>query len=65
MGDGQTLNGRAIAILTVSSILSFLAILAVALRFFARTYKGGRYYIDDYLIVFTLVNIALPATYTP
>lgn len=56
MGDGQRVNGQAIAIVSVSAVLSFLAILAVILRFIARTYKGGRYFVDDYLIVGALVS---------
>ena len=56
MGDGQTVNGHAIAILTVSAIMSLLAILTVVLRFVARTYASHRYYLDDYLITFALVS---------
>lgn len=60
MGDGQTVNGQAIAIVTVSVILSVLAILSVMLRFFARRYKGAKYFLDDWLIVFALVSQSPP-----
>ncbi|CAD6564414.1 MAG: hypothetical protein ASARMPREDX12_002653 [Alectoria sarmentosa] len=51
MGDGQTVNGQARVILAVSAFLSALAILAVALRFYTKTYKGARLYLDDWLIL--------------
>ena len=59
MVDGQTMNNQAVRILVVSILLSALAILAVVLRFLARTHKGRSYYLDDYLVVFALVLPAL------
>ena len=56
MGDGQTVNGQAIAIISVSAIMSFLAVLTVILRFVARAYAAHHYYLDDYLIVGALVS---------
>lgn len=59
MSDGQVMNGQAITIITVSVLLSSLAILAVVLRFFARMYKGPSFYLDDYLVVLGLVSATL------
>ena len=57
MGDGQTVNGHARTILAVSAVLSALAILAVALRFYTKTYKKGTLlYTDDWLILGGLVR---------
>lgn len=57
MGDGQTLNGHAKAIVTVSAVFSALAILAVALRFYTRTFKkGAKLQKDDWLILGGLVR---------
>ena len=63
MGDGQVMNGRAIAIISVSVVFSVLAILMVVLRFVARKAKGGKYYMDDYLVVLALVKaLSFPLT---
>lgn len=56
MGDGQTVNGQARTILAVSAVLSALAILAVALRFYTKTYKGTKFHKDDWLILGGLVG---------
>ena len=57
MGDGQTLNGHARAIVAVSAVFSVLAILAVALRFYTRTFrKGAQLHKDDWLILGGLVR---------
>lgn len=55
MGDGQTVNGQAKVILAVSAVLSALAILAVFLRFYSKTYKPTRIFLDDWLILGGLV----------
>lgn len=55
MGDGQTVNGQARTIIAVSAVLSALAILVVALRFYTKTYKGIRIFKDDWLILVALV----------
>lgn len=60
MGDGQTVNGQAKAIVAVSAVLSALAILAVALRFYAKTYKGKNLHKDDWLILGGLVRLFYP-----
>lgn len=57
MGDGQTVNGQAKSIVAVSAVLSALAILAVALRFYTRTFKkGAELRKDDWLILGGLVR---------
>ena len=56
MGDGQTVNGQARTIIAVSAVLSALAILVVALRFYTKTYKGIRIFKDDWLILVALVR---------
>lgn len=56
MGDGQTVNGQARTILAVSAVLSALAILVVALRFYTKTYKGTKFHKDDWLILGGLVR---------
>lgn len=56
MGDGQTVNGQAKVILAVSAVLSALAILAVVLRFYSKTYKPTRIFLDDWLILGGLVR---------
>ncbi|KAL6715742.1 hypothetical protein ACLMJK_006703 [Lecanora helva] len=55
MGTGQSMNGQGITIIALSAILSFLAILAVILRFIARSFKTKVYFLDDYLIVLGLI----------
>ena len=61
MGDGQTVNGHAKAIVAVSAVFSALAILAVALRFYTRTFKkGGKLHKDDWLILGGLVRSLRP-----
>ena len=56
MGDGQTVNSHAKAIVAVSAVFSALAILAVALRFYTRTFKkGAKLHKDDWLILVGLV----------
>ena len=60
MGDGQTVNGQARTILAVSAVLSALAILAVALRFYTKTYKGAKFHKDDWLILGALVGSFYP-----
>lgn len=56
MGDGQTVNGQAKVILAVSAVLSALAILAVALRFYTRRYRNTEILKDDWLILGGLVR---------
>ena len=57
MGDGQTVNGQAKTIVAVSAVFSALAILAVALRFYTRTFqKGAKLRKDDWLILGGLVR---------
>ena len=65
MGDGQNMNGQAVRILVVSALLSVLAILAVVLRFMARTHKSHSYYLDDYLVVLGLVLFMLAPKQNP
>ena len=60
MGDGQTVNGQARTILAVSAVLSALAILAVALRFYSKTYTNARIFKDDWLILGGLVRRPFP-----
>lgn len=61
MGDGQTVNGQARVILAVSAVLSALAILAVALRFYIKTHKKDKLlYTDDWLILGGLVRSFYP-----
>ena len=61
MGDGQTVNGHAKAIVAVSAVFSAIAILAVALRFYTRTFKkGAKLYKDDWLILGGLVRSLRP-----
>ena len=62
MGDGQTVNGQAKTIVAVSAVLSALAILAVALRFYTRTCKkGAKLRNDDWLILAGLVRSFCPS----
>ena len=61
MGDGQTVNGQARTILAVSAVLSALAILVVALRFYTKTYKGIKFHKDDWLILAGLVRSFSPS----
>ena len=61
MGDGQTVNDRARVIVAVSAVLSALAILAVALRFYSKTYKRTKIHTDDWLILGGLVRSFFPS----
>ena len=57
MGDGQTVNGQARTIVAVSAVLSALAILVVALRFYIKIFKkGSTLRNDDWLILGGLVR---------
>ena len=57
MGDGQTVNGHAKTIVAVSAVLSALAILAVALRFYIKIFtKDAKLRRDDWLILGGLVR---------
>lgn len=60
MGDGQNVNGQAKVIVAVSAVLSALAILAVALRFYTKTYKSARIHKEDWLILGGLVRSFYP-----
>lgn len=61
MGDGQTVNGQAKTIVAVSAVLSALAILAVALRFYIKIFKkGSKILKDDWLILGGLVRSFRP-----
>ena len=57
MGDGQTVNGQARTIVAVSAVLSALAILVVALRFYIKIFKkGSTLRKDDWIILGGLVR---------
>ena len=59
MGDGQKVNGQARTILAVSAVLSALAILVVALRFYIRVFqKSSALRKDDWLILGGLVRLS-------
>ena len=61
MGDGQAVNGQARTIIAVSAVLSALAILAVALRFRTKAYKGSKVYKEDWMILGGLVRLFCPS----
>ena len=50
------LNSRQVQIVSVTSMLIFLSTLAVGLRFVSRRISTGKFYMDDYVIVFALVG---------
>ena len=61
MGDGQTVNGHAKTIVAVSAVLSALAVLAVALRFYVKIFtKDAKLRRDDWLILGGLVRFFHP-----
>ena len=65
MGDGQTVNGQARTIVAVSAVLSALAILLVALRFYIKLFKkGSTFRKDDWLILGGLVRSLLAGQLT-
>ncbi|CAD6592983.1 MAG: hypothetical protein ASARMPREDX12_006635 [Alectoria sarmentosa] len=51
----RDLNSRQVQILSVTSMLIFLSTLAVSLRFVSRRISTGKFYMDDYVIVFALL----------
>lgn len=52
----RDLNSRQVQIVSVTSMLIFLSTLAVGLRFVSRRISNGKFYMDDYVIVFALVR---------
>lgn len=52
----RDLNSRQVQIVSVTSMLIFLSTLAVSLRFISRRMSTGKFYMDDYVIVFALVR---------
>lgn len=64
MGDGQTVNGHAKTIVAVSAVLSALAILTVALRFYIKIFtKDAKLRRDDWLILGGLVRSFYPGSF--
>ena len=61
MDNGQDITSQSTTIIAVSAGLSFVAFLAVILRFLVRRYKSGKYYLDDHLIVIGLVSGSITA----
>ena len=59
MDNGQDVTSQSTTIIAVSAGLSFLALLAVTLRFLVRRHKSGKYYLDDHLIVVGLVSLSI------